>query len=117
MTFYPNAERASTSEGKGRSTVRLVLSRVRRRPTPRLRPHSTLAGPTLLHMQCEGVDVTTNSAAQSNGASPPQPIAVAYFTRKPVPIDQYLCRERSVRFFSFAAALALIAAAILLALD
>jgi hypothetical protein len=35
-------------------------------------------------MQREGVDITTNSAAQSNGASPPQPIAVAYFTRKPV---------------------------------
>lgn len=53
------------------------------------------------------------------GASemPTQPIAVAYFNRTPVAIDQYLCRERSVNFFSFAVAVALIAVAILLALD
>jgi hypothetical protein len=37
----------------------------------------------------------TNSAAERNAAlqTPPQPIAVAYFTRKPVAIDEYLCRE------------------------
>jgi hypothetical protein len=61
----------------------------------------------------------TSSARERNGASqiPTQPIAVAYFNRKPVAIDHYLCRQRSVNFFSFAAAVGLIAAAILLALD
>jgi hypothetical protein len=61
----------------------------------------------------------TNSATERGGASqkPPQPVAVAYFDRTPVAIDQYRCRERSVNFFSFAVAVALIAAALLLALD
>jgi hypothetical protein len=64
--------------------------------------------------------MSRNSETERNGISetPPQPIAVAYFNRtRPVAIDEYLCRERSVRFFSFAFTVALIAAAILLALD
>ena len=60
-----------------------------------------------------------NLPSECSGASqaPTQRIAVAYFNRKPVAIDEYLCRERSVRFFSFAFTVALIAVALLLALD
>jgi hypothetical protein len=82
-------------------------------------PHSLMVRSAQPHVQLEEIGVLTNSATDRNGASemPTQPIAVAYFNRTPVAIDQYLCRERSVNFFSFAAAVALIAAAILLALD
>jgi hypothetical protein len=63
--------------------------------------------------------MSTSSATDRNAdlRRPPQPIGVAYFNRTPVAIDEYLCRERSVNFFSFAVAVALIAVAILLALD
>ena len=54
-----------------------------------------------------------NDASQT----PTQPIAVAYFSRKPVAIDQYLCREGSDGFVPVMVAATLIAAALLLALD
>jgi len=62
----------------------------------------------------------TNSATERDGASqmPTQPIAVAYFNRtRPVAIDHYLHREQSDGFFLLAVAVAMIAVAILLALD
>ena len=61
----------------------------------------------------------TNLATERNGASriPPRPVAVAYFSRKPMAIDQYLCREGSDGFVPVMVAVALIAVAILLALN
>jgi hypothetical protein len=80
-----------------------------------------LAGPAQLNVQREGIDMRTNSASECSGASqtPTQPIAVAYFNRiRPVVIDHYLHREESGRFFfPLAVAAALIAVAILLAVD
>jgi hypothetical protein len=77
-------------------------------------------GTAQLNVQLEGIDMRTNSATERNGASqtPTQPIAYAYFNRiRPVVIDHYLHREASGRFFPLAVAAALIATAVLLALD
>jgi hypothetical protein len=71
------------------------------------------------NLQLWEIGAMTNLATERNGASqtPTQPIAVAYFSRKPVAVDQYLCREGTDGFVPVMVAAALIAAALLLALD
>jgi hypothetical protein len=61
----------------------------------------------------------TNAATDSNDHSqtPTQPIALAYFNRKPVAIDHLLRQDGRDDFVPLAIAATVIAAALLLAFD
>jgi hypothetical protein len=61
----------------------------------------------------------TNAATDSNDHSemPTQPIALAYFNRRPVAIDHYLRRDGSDGFVPLAIAATIIAVSLLLVLD